>query len=187
MIVCYQRRELQMCDPRENREVVGFRIQCKTTFEHLILRQPYAWIKLFCGKDEEGKVLFLPKGGIRKNTPGMCAARRLNQVVEGPPISGKLLEVLAAVEKKNQGIRDVRHPNVLNEITGDKMRGLVKDVACDYLDSSKVTFRAFYHQGNKQMAQRYGSTPSRYGAEGVAETPALGGCEVKGDFKQLQG
>ena len=129
--------------------------------------------------------MFMPKGSIGKNTPGMSAARRLNQVVEGLPMSGKILEVLAAVEKKNQGIRDVRHPNVLNEIAGDKVRRLVKDVACDYLHSSKVTFRVFYHQGNKQMAQRYGSTPSRYGAEGVAEMPALGGCEVKDDFKQF--
>ena len=131
--------------------------------------------------------MFLPQGGIGKNTPGMSAACSLNQVVEGSPISGKILEVLAAVENKNQGIRDMRHPNVLNEIAGDKMRGLVKDVACDYLDSKKVAFRAFYNQGNKQMAQRYGSTPSGYGAEGVAETPALGGCEVKDDFKQLWG
>ena len=131
--------------------------------------------------------MFLPKGGIGKNTPGMSAACSLNQMVEGSPISGKILEILAAIEKKNQGIRDMRHPNVLNEIAGDKMRGLVKDVACDYLDSEKVTFRAFYNQGDKQMAQRYGSTPSGYGAEGVAETPALGGCEVKNDFKQLQG
>ena len=157
------------------------------TCEHLGLIQPCAWHDMFCSKDEEGKVLFLPKRGIGKNTPGMSTARSLNQVVEGSPMSGKILKVLAAVEKKNQRIRDVRHPNVLNEIAGDKMRGLVKDVACDYLDSSKVTFRAFYHQGNKQMAQRYGSTPSGYGAEGVAETPALGGCEVKNDFKQLQG
>ena len=35
------------------------------------------------------------------------------------------------------------------------------------------------------MAQRDDSTPSGYGAEGVAEMPALGGCEVKDDFKQL--
>ncbi|EDR04970.1 uncharacterized protein LACBIDRAFT_330201 [Laccaria bicolor S238N-H82] len=94
----------------------------------------------------------------------MAAACRLNQVLKGSPISGKILEVLAAVEKKNQGIRDVRHPNVLDEIAGGKMRGLVKDVACNYLDSPKV-------------AQRYGSTPGGYGPEGVAETPALGGCE----------
>lgn len=131
--------------------------------------------------------MFLPKGGIGKNTPRMAAACCLNQVLEGSPISGKILEVLAAVEKKNQGIRDVRHPNVLDEIAGGKMRGLVKDVACNYLDSPKVTFGAFYHQRNKQVAQRYGSTPGGYGPEGVAETPALGGCEVKDDFKQLQG
>ena len=174
-----------MCDPRENRELRGIWIRCKMTCEHLGLRQPCAWDAMFCSEDEEGKILFMPKRGIGKNTPGMSAARRLNQVVEGSPMSGKILEVPAAVEKKNQGIRDVRHPNVLNEIAGDKMRGLVKDVACDYLDSSKVTFGAFYHQGNKQMAQRYGSTPGGYGAEGVAETPAIGGCEVKDDFKQL--
>ena len=171
-----------MCDPRENRELGGAQIRCKTTFDHLNLRQPCAR-NVCCGKDEEGKVLFLPKRGIGKNAPRMSAACRLNQVVEGSPISGKIHEVFAAVEKKNQGIRDVRHPNGLNEIAGDKMRGLVKDVACDYLDSKQVTFRASYNQGNKQMAQRYGSTPSGYGAEGVAETPALGGCEVKDDFK----